>query len=114
MTACEWLTLPLSGRHGACGGVAESWWWPVHSRGLLAGPLRSRKQLFKFISCFLNIAENLGKQARSKRFPRVNWYHSSPSIRMPKKVVASLYTLHVKVKLPECQYKRFTCDYGIF
>jgi hypothetical protein len=27
-------TLPLSGRQGAWGGTAESWWWPVHSRGL--------------------------------------------------------------------------------
>jgi hypothetical protein len=29
------LTLPLSGRHGAWGGEAESWWRPVHSKGLL-------------------------------------------------------------------------------
>ena len=29
-------TLPLSGRQGDCGGVAKSWWWPVHSRGLLS------------------------------------------------------------------------------
>ena len=28
------LTLPLSGRQGAWGGVAECQWWPVHSRGL--------------------------------------------------------------------------------
>jgi len=27
-------TLPLSGRQGAWGGVADSSWWPVHSRGL--------------------------------------------------------------------------------
>jgi hypothetical protein len=27
-------TLPLSGRQGGCGNEAESWWWPVHSRGL--------------------------------------------------------------------------------
>jgi hypothetical protein len=31
------LTLPLSGRQGACGGGAEDWWRPVHSRGLLGG-----------------------------------------------------------------------------
>jgi hypothetical protein len=30
-------TLPLSGRRRVWGGVAESWWWPVHSRGLLDG-----------------------------------------------------------------------------
>jgi hypothetical protein len=30
-----WPTLPLSGRQGAWGGGAKSWWWPVHSRGLL-------------------------------------------------------------------------------
>jgi len=30
-------TLPLSGRQGAWGGVAESWWGPVHSRGLFEG-----------------------------------------------------------------------------
>jgi hypothetical protein len=28
-------TLPLSGRQGGWGGLAEGWWWPVHSRGLL-------------------------------------------------------------------------------
>jgi len=28
------LTLPLSGRQGACGGGVESLWGPVHSRGL--------------------------------------------------------------------------------
>jgi len=28
------LTLPLSGRQGAYGGEAQSWWRPVHSRGL--------------------------------------------------------------------------------
>jgi hypothetical protein len=31
------LTLPPSGRQGAWGGVAESWWGPVHSRGLFEG-----------------------------------------------------------------------------
>ena len=31
------LTLPLSGRQEAWVGVAESWWWPVHSRGVLGG-----------------------------------------------------------------------------
>lgn len=39
------LTLPLSGRLRACGVEAESLRWPVPSRGWLAGPLRSRKQL---------------------------------------------------------------------
>ena len=34
-------TLPLSGRQGACGGTTECWWWPVHSRGLLAGELKT-------------------------------------------------------------------------
>jgi hypothetical protein len=28
-------TLPLSGRQGAWGGEAQSWWWSVHSKGLL-------------------------------------------------------------------------------
>jgi len=28
-------TLPLSGRQGAWGSEVESWWGPVHSRGLL-------------------------------------------------------------------------------
>jgi|688.fasta_scaffold69486_2 hypothetical protein len=27
-------TLPLSGRQGSCGGVAEALWGPVHSRGM--------------------------------------------------------------------------------
>ena len=31
----ECLTLPLSGRQGACGGDARGMWWPDHSRGLL-------------------------------------------------------------------------------
>jgi hypothetical protein len=31
------ITLPLSGRQGAWAGGAESWWWPVHSKGLFAG-----------------------------------------------------------------------------
>jgi hypothetical protein len=30
-------TLPLSGRQGAWGGAAESFWRPVHSRGLFEG-----------------------------------------------------------------------------
>ena len=34
-TTCIRITLPLSGRQGAWGGEAESWWWPVHSRGLV-------------------------------------------------------------------------------
>ena len=36
------ITLPLSGRQGAWGGVAEFTWWPVHSRGLLAGQAADR------------------------------------------------------------------------
>jgi len=28
------ITLPLSGRQEAWGGAAESWWRPVHSKGL--------------------------------------------------------------------------------
>jgi hypothetical protein len=40
LTACHIrITLPLSGGQAAWGGVAESWWWPVHSRGLLEGVL---------------------------------------------------------------------------
>jgi hypothetical protein len=43
-------TLPLSGRQGACGGEAESGWWPVYLEGLVGRPFRLHKQLFKFIS----------------------------------------------------------------
>ena len=43
-------TLPLSGRQGACGGVAESWWWPVRSRGLFEETIQPRDNLHASIS----------------------------------------------------------------
>jgi len=38
------LTLPLSGRHGALAGGAESSWWPVHSRGVLEETLLNKQR----------------------------------------------------------------------
>ena len=58
------LTLPLSGRQGACGGVAEIWWWSVHSRGLLSVLLCRDTPL----QCFLSErVEALPLHLRSQR-----------------------------------------------
>jgi hypothetical protein len=44
------LTLPLSGRQGALGGVANKYWGPVHSRGVLSVPLCRDTPLQCFLS----------------------------------------------------------------
>jgi hypothetical protein len=43
------ITLPLSGRQWVFGGEAESSWWPVHSRGLLASSSTSNSYFIKGI-----------------------------------------------------------------
>jgi hypothetical protein len=73
------------------------------------GQLCSRQQRLKVISRWINITEDLGKQARSKRVPGMNRDHSGPSIGMPNEMVASFHPQHIKVSLPERHNDRFAC-----
>ena len=65
-------------------------WWPVHSRGWLAGHLRSRKQLLSFISGLLSIAQDFGKQPRTQRFTRMNRDYSSSAVEMSQNMLTRL------------------------
>jgi hypothetical protein len=75
----------------------------------LIGHLCTTKQRPKVISHWINILEDLGKQARSRRIPGMNRDHGGPSIRMPKEMVASVYPQHIKVSLPERHNDRLAC-----
>ena len=108
-----YLTLPLSGRLKACGVEAESLRWPVHSRGWLDGPLRSRKQLLEFIFGLLSITQDFGKQPRTQRFTRMSWDYSSSAIGMSQKMMTSLYSQNLKANLSKCQNERLARDSGI-
>jgi hypothetical protein len=88
-------------------------WWPVHSRGWLAGHLRSRKQLLKFISGLLSITQDFGKQPRSQRFTRMNRDDSSSAVGMSQKMMASFYSQNFKANLSKCQDERLACEGGL-
>ena len=64
-TRARCLTLPLSGRQGACGGEAKSGRLPVHLEGLVGRHFRLRQQLLKFLPAEINIPQDLRQQPRS-------------------------------------------------
>ena len=63
---------------------------------LVGRPIRLSKKLFKFISCLLNIPEDLGQQPRPQRFPRMHWDNSGTPIWMPEEMMTTLHPLHKK------------------
>lgn len=84
------------------------------ARSYVPTQVRSRKQLFKFIPCLLNISEDFGQQARPKRFARVDWDNSGAPVWMPEEMMATLNSLHNETSSLKSGNQCFACNRRVF